>query len=225
MQDLNKKALVALLRFLIVLAALVFLAAWTFDYWQAWIFLAVYSGSSVAITLYLMKSDPQLLTRRMQAGPRAEKENSQKIIQVVAMVAFIVALVLPAIDHRFAWSTVPGYVAIGGDILIALGFLVIFFVFRENTFTSGVIEVAPDQKVISTGPYALVRHPMYSGALIMLAGVPLALGSWWGLATVPLVALGFAVRISIEERALREGLHGYDDYARRIRWRLVPFIW
>jgi hypothetical protein len=117
----------------------VFLAAWTFDYWQAWIFLAVFSGSALTITLYLMKNDPALLARRMQAGPGAEKQNSQKIIQAVAMVVFIAALVFPAIDHRFAWSTVPGYVAIGGDILVAFGFLVVFFVFRENTFTSGVI--------------------------------------------------------------------------------------
>jgi protein-S-isoprenylcysteine O-methyltransferase Ste14 len=225
MEDLNKKALVVLLRFLIVLAALVFLAAWTFDYWQAWIFLAVYSGSSVAIALYLIKSDPQLLARRMQAGPRAEKQNSQKIIQVVAMVAFIVALVFPAIDHRFAWSAVPGYVAIGGDILIALGFLVIFFVFRENTFTSGVIEVAPDQKVISTGPYALVRHPMYSGALIMLAGVPLALGSWWGLAAVAVMVLVIIWRLLDEETFLAANLPGYSQYLDQVRYRLVPLVW
>jgi protein-S-isoprenylcysteine O-methyltransferase Ste14 len=224
-EDLNKKALGGLLRFLIVLAALVFLAAWTFDYWQAWIFLAVYSGSALTITLYLMKNDPALLARRMQAGPGAEKQNSQKIIQAVAMVAFIVALVFPAIDHRFAWSTVPGYVAIAGDMLVALGFLVVFFVFRENTFSSGVIEVAPDQKVISTGPYALVRHPMYSGALIMLAGVPLALGSWWGLAAVVLMVLVIIWRLLDEEKFLAANLPGYSQYQDQVRYRLVPLAW
>jgi protein-S-isoprenylcysteine O-methyltransferase Ste14 len=225
MQDLNKKALGGLLRFLVTLAALLFLAAWTFDYWQAWIFLAVFSGSALAITLYLMKNDPDLLERRMQAGPGAEKQKSQKIIQAVAMLAFVAVMVLPAIDHRFAWSTVPAYVAIGGDILVALGFLVIFFVFRENTFTSGVIEVAPGQKVISTGPYALVRHPMYSGALIMLAGVPLALGSWWGLAVVVLMALVIIRRLLDEERFLAANLPGYPEYQEQVRYRLAPLIW
>jgi protein-S-isoprenylcysteine O-methyltransferase Ste14 len=225
MQDLNKKALGGLLRFLIVLAALLFLAAWTFDYWQAWIFLAVFSGSGLAITLYLMKNDPDLLKRRMQAGPRAEKQKSQKIIQAMAMLAFVAAMVIPAIDHRFAWSTVPGYVAIGGDILVALGFLVIFFVFRENTFSSGIIEVAPDQKVISTGPYGLVRHPMYSGALVMFAGLPLALGSWWGLAVAALMVPVFIWRLLDEEKFLAVNLPGYREYQDRVRYRLVPLAW
>jgi protein-S-isoprenylcysteine O-methyltransferase Ste14 len=194
MEDLNKKALGGLLKFLVTLTVLLFLAAWTLDYWQAWVFLAVFSGCALAITLYLMNNDPKLLERRMKAGPAAEKEKSQKIIQIVATVSFISAIVFPALDHRFGWSAVPASVAIAGNVLVALGFLVIFFVFKENTFTSGVIEVDADQKVVSTGPYALVRHPMYSGALIMLAGVPLALGSWWGLAPVVLLALAIIWR-------------------------------
>jgi protein-S-isoprenylcysteine O-methyltransferase Ste14 len=225
MEDLNKNAIGGLLRFLITLAVLLFLAAWTLDYWQAWVFLAVFSGSALAITLYLMKNDPKLLERRMKAGPAAEKEKSQKIIQIVATASFISAIVFPAVDHRFGWSAVPAPVAIAGDVLVALGFLVIFFVFKENTFTSGVIEVDADQKVISTGPYALVRHPMYSGALIMLAGVPLALGSWWGLAAVALMVLVIIWRLLDEERFLAGNLPGYSEYQDQVRYCLVPLLW
>jgi protein-S-isoprenylcysteine O-methyltransferase Ste14 len=225
MEDLNKKALGGLLKFLITLAGLVFLAAWTLDYWQAWVFLAVFSGSALAITLYLMKNDPKLLERRMNPGPAAEKEKTQKIIQIVATVSFISAIAFPALDHRFGWSAVPASVAIAGNVLVALGFLVIFFVFKENTFTSGVIEVDPDQKVVSAGPYALVRHPMYTGALIMLAGVPLALGSWWGLVPVVLLALAIIWRLLDEEKFLAAKLPGYREYQDQVRYRLVPLLW
>ena len=138
-------------------------------------------GSSLAITLYLMKKDPKLLERRMRAGPGAEKEKSQKIVMSLASAGFIALIVVSALDHRFAWSALPPYTALAGDVLVALGYLTIFFVFKENTFTSATIEVDPQQKVISTGPYALVRHPMYAGSIVMLTGIPLALGSWWGL--------------------------------------------
>src|ERR1700730_2102057 len=123
MKDLDKKALGGLLRFLIGLGAFLFLAAWTLDYWQAWVFLAVFSGSATAITVYLMKNDPKLLERRMKAGPAAETEKSQKIIQIVTAVALISALAFPALDRRFGWSAVPASVAIAGNVLVALGFL------------------------------------------------------------------------------------------------------
>ncbi len=225
MDDLSKRALGGLLRFLVGVAVLLFLPAWTFRYWQAWVFLAVFFGAALAITLYLMRNDPQLLERRMKAGPGAEKETSQKIIQVVAASAFFAAIAFPAIDHRFAWSTVPAYVAVAGDILVALGLLVIFFVFRENSYTSGVIEVDAEQRVISTGPYALVRHPMYSGALVMFLGVPLALGSWWGLLALIPMTLAIIWRLLDEEKFLARNLPGYREYQEQVRYRLVPFVW
>jgi protein-S-isoprenylcysteine O-methyltransferase Ste14 len=160
MDDLNKKAFGGLLRLLVGLSALLFLPAWTLDYWQAWIFLSVFSASVLMITLYLMKKDPKLLERRVNAGPGAEKEKSQKIIQFVASIAFVAIFVLSAVDHRLMWSAVPWCVSVTGDVLVALGLLIVFFVFKENTFTSAVIEVDSEEKVISTGPYALVRHSM-----------------------------------------------------------------
>ena len=224
-QDLHKRAFVGLLRLLIILGALLFLPPWTLHYWQAWIFLLVFFAPVLAITIYLMKKDPNLLQRRVNAGPAAEKEGRQKTIQFLASIAFIAVIVFPAIDHRFAWSRVPPYVGLAGDALVALGLLIIFFVFKENTFTSGVIEVHPEQKVISTGPYTLVRHPMYIGALVMLLGVPLALGSWWGLPTIIPITLAIVWRLLDEEAFLAKNLPGYSEYRNKVRYRLLPFVW
>lgn len=225
MTDLNKQAFAGLLFLVASMGALMFLPAWTFDFWQGWVFLAVFSVSVFAITLYLMKNDPKLLKRRVKAGSSAEKEPSQKIIQTLASIAFILIIAFPGFDHRFGWSAVPIIVVAAGDVLVALGLLFIFFVFRENTYTSAVIEVDAEQKVISTGPYALVRHPMYSSALIMLVGVPLALGSWWGLLAVVPLALTMVWRLLDEEVFLAKHLPGYSEYQARVKYRLVPFIW
>ena len=161
----------------------------------------------------------------MNAGPGAEKEKSQKRIQVFASLVFIGVMILPSLDHRFSWSDVPLSVVIAGDVFVALGFLLIFIVFRENTFSAATIEVAPDQKVISTGPYAIVRHPMYSGALVMLLGTPLALGSWWGL--LMFIPMSFIIvwRLLDEEKFLSKNLSGYKEYCKKVQYRLVPFIW
>jgi protein-S-isoprenylcysteine O-methyltransferase Ste14 len=177
------------------------------------------------ITIYLIKRDPRLLERRIKAGPSAEKERSQKVIQALATIAFVVVFVFSAVDHRFAWSSVPPYSVVAGDILVVLGLLIIFFVFKENTFTSAVIEIDTEQKVISTGPYAFVRHPMYIGALVMLLGVPLALGSWWGLLTIIPMTLVIVWRLLDEEQFLAKKLSGYSEYQNKVRYRLVPFIW
>lgn len=225
MEDLKKKALAGLLQLFIALAAFIFLPAWTLDYWQAWIFLAVFFACVLAITIYLVKNDPKLLERRVNAGPGAEKEKSQKTIQALAMMAFVAVMVFPALDHRFGWSAVPPYVCALGDILVALGLFFVFLVFRENTFTSGIIEVGSEQKVITTGPYARVRHPMYSGALVMLFGVPLALGSWWGLLTIIPMKLAIVWRLLDEEKFLARNLAGYSEYQSKVRYRLLPFIW
>jgi len=165
MTDLNKKAFGGLIRLIATLAILLFLPAWTLDYWQAWIFLAVFGTSVLLITMYLMKKDTKLLERRVNAGPRAEKEKSQKTIQIFASITFSILIIFPALDHRFGWSAMQAYVSVAGDAIVLLGLLFILFVFRENTFTSGTIEVFDEQKVISTGPYSFVRHPMYLGAL------------------------------------------------------------
>jgi protein-S-isoprenylcysteine O-methyltransferase Ste14 len=177
MNDVTRRALRSSLFGILALAALVFIPAGTLDYWQGWLFMAVFVCASGASTIYLAIHDPKLLERRIRVGPRAEKEPAQKIIMVFAMAGFIAMLVFPALDHRFGWSPVPASVSLLGDALIALGFLFIFFVFTENSYGASTIQIAEGQTVISTGPYALVRHPMYAGGLVMWVGIPLALGS------------------------------------------------
>jgi protein-S-isoprenylcysteine O-methyltransferase Ste14 len=225
MSDLNRRAWGGLLKLAAVLAALVFLPAWTIRYWQGWVCLLMFFVCATGITLDLMKNDPKLLERRMSAGVSAEKEKSQKIIQFLSTAVFIALFVLPVLDHRFGWSSVPAYVAVAGDALIALGFLVVFQVFKVNTFTSGIIEVAAEQKVISTGPYGLVRHPMYFGALILLVGIPIALGSWWGVLLVVPMTVVLVWRLLDEEIFLAKNLPGYVEYRQKVRHRLVPFVW
>jgi protein-S-isoprenylcysteine O-methyltransferase Ste14 len=225
MNTLNIKAFGGLLFLLVVMAALLLIPAGTLDYWQAWTFLAVYFASSLAVTLYLMKKDPRLLARRMHGGPTAERETTQKIIMIIASLGFIGLIVIPALDRRFAWSHIPPYVALAGDVLVVLGWLAIFFVFKENTFTSATIELAPDQKVISTGPYAFVRHPMYAGALVMLLGIPIALGSWWGVAVIVAMVPALIWRLFGEEKFLARNLAGYVEYQNKVRYRLIPLVW
>jgi len=219
------KAFGGLLFLVVVMGALLFIPARTLNYWQAWTFLAVYFASSLAITLYLMKKDPKLLQRRMSGGPAAEKERAQKIIMFFASLGFIGLIIFPGLDHRFAWSRVPPYVALAGDVLVGVGFLAIFFVFKENTFSFATIEVARDQTVISTGPYALVRHPMYAGAFVMLVGIPIALGSWWGLLVLVAMMPALIWRLFDEEKILARKLPGYVEYQRTVRYRLIPLVW
>ncbi|HVA79499.1 MAG TPA: isoprenylcysteine carboxylmethyltransferase family protein [Candidatus Binataceae bacterium] len=225
MNDLNRQAVGKLGRFLAALPVAVFLTAWTVDYWQAWIFLAIFSAASLAVTAYLMKHDPRLLERRIYAGPLAERHTRQRIIQLLAFISFFAIVLFPPIDHRFRWSTVPPYVSIAGDALAALGFVLVFLVFKENTFASALIEIDSAQTVVSTGPYAVVRHPMYAGALVLLIGTPLALGSWWGLLTVVPITLVIIWRLLDEEQFLTTSLPGYAEYRNRVTYRLVPRVW
>src|SRR5262249_1571746 len=150
-------------------------------YWQAWLFLLSYFGASIGITLYLVRKDPALLARRMSGGPFAGREPAQGVIMWLASAGFIALLVVLALDGTFGRSPVPGLIVVAGNLLMLLGWYGIYCVFRENSFASATIESASDQKVISTGPYASVRHPMYAAALVMLLGISPALGSWWGV--------------------------------------------
>lgn len=224
MKSLNARAWLGLVFLAVVMGLLLFLSAGTIHYWMAWAYLAVFFGTSVWITIYLMKNDPALLERRLSAGPTAEKEKSQKIIQLLTSIGFIALLVVPALNFRFRGSSVPFPLEIAGDALTVLGFYIIFLVYKENSFTSATIQVVADQKVISTGPYAVVRHPMYAGAMFYLIGTPLALGSYWGL--LPFVAMmPFLIwRLVDEERFLSKNLPGYVEYRAKVRWRLIPGV-
>jgi protein-S-isoprenylcysteine O-methyltransferase Ste14 len=208
-----------------IVSVLIFGVAGTLRYPEAWAFLVTFFGASLAITLYLMRRDPKLLERRVAAGPVAERRPKQRLIQALASGAFLAILAVPALDHRFGWSRVAPPIVVGGDVLVVAGFLVVFLVFRENSYASAVIEVGAEQKVIATGPYAVVRHPMYAGALVLLAGVPLALGSLWGLLMLAPFAAVIVWRLLDEEAVLLDQLPGYAAYRDEVRWRLIPFFW
>lgn len=221
----KRKAFSGLISLIVILGLLLFIPAGTLRFWQAWIYLFIFGGSSFLITLFLMKKDMELLKRRLRAGAVAEKEVTQKTIQTFAQLCFICVLLVPGFDHRFKWSDVPVYLVIAGEIFTALGFLIVFFVFRENSFTSATIEIAGDQTVVSTGPYAYVRHPMYSGALLMLLFTPFALGSFWDLLPVAFMFIVIIWRLLNEEKFLSKNLPGYTDFCLKTRFRLVPMIW
>lgn len=225
MRNLNLKAWLALLVLAVVMGLLLFIPAWTVHYWQAWVYLSIFTGASLLITLDLMKKDPALLERRMSGGPTAEKRPAQKFIMLCTSLGFIALLVVPALDYRFGWSAVPLSGVVVGDVLVALGFYLISLVYRENTYTSATIEVAQEQKVISTGPYAIVRHPMYASSSLYLLGTPLALGSYWGFAPIAAMMPFLIWRLVDEERFLAKNLPGYTEYQKRVRHRLAPFVW
>ena len=210
----------------IILGILLFLPAWTLNYWQAWGFIVVFMTSVNIIGVYLSLKDPKLLERRKNVGPKAEEKMVQKIIMAFAVIINIVMLIFCAFDYRFGWSPVSAYISIAGDALIAFGLLINLFVFKENSYGASNIQIFEDQKVISTGLYALVRNPMYMGVLIMLIGVPLSLDSWWGLSFIVFAIIpGLILRILDEENTLKEELPGYKEYMQKVKYRLLPYIW
>jgi protein-S-isoprenylcysteine O-methyltransferase Ste14 len=223
--NLSKKALMGLLRFQIILAFLLFLPAWSLHFWEAWLYWILFSVSALIITLYFLKHDPRLIERRLAVGPSAEPEKSQKIIQAIAGVLTCALFTTPGFDYRFHWSSVPIFVVLIADALVVLGLLVIFFVFRENSYAASVVKVEANQPVISTGPYQFVRHPMYAGAVLMFLATPFALGSLWALfVAVPLCGV-IIVRLLDEERYLSANLPSYNVYCQKVRYRLIPRVW
>ena len=209
----------------VIMWLLVFGAAGSLRFWQGWLYWAVFIGCAAVITVDLLRRDHALLERRLRAGPAAERKPTQRVIQSLASVLFVGLLVAPCLDYRFAGSHVPLAVVIAANVLVVAGFAIVGAVFRENTFTSATIEVARDQRVISTGPYRIVRHPMYAGAVVLLTATPLALGSWWSLLVVPLFIGVIVWRLLGEERVLAATLPGYVEYLATTRARLIPGIW
>jgi protein-S-isoprenylcysteine O-methyltransferase Ste14 len=219
------QAVAASLFGLVLFGVLVFWPAGTFDYWQAWVFLAVFGAVSFGPSMYWALRRPEVLQRRMHAGPMAETRPAQKVATVGITATVVALLVVSALDHRFGWSQVPTPVVVVGDALVAVGLGMAMMVVNQNNYAASTITVEADQPVISTGLYGIVRHPMYAFALIMIAGMPLALGSYWGLVTtVPAVAV-LALRIDDEEKMLRQELTGYRDYTQKVHYRLLPYVW
>jgi protein-S-isoprenylcysteine O-methyltransferase Ste14 len=210
---------------LVAIGVLLFVAAGTFAFWQAWAFLAVFALSAWLPSIYLQVTNPVALQRRMRSGPTAEGRPAQKVAMAGLYLALIAMCVVGGLDHRFGWSSVPTAICLVGDVLAALGLGVVVLVAIQNTYASTTVQVEAGQKVVSTGLYGLVRHPMYTGNALMLVGLPLALGSYWALIFVVPGLLVLASRIHDEEKLLAEELDGYLDYTLKVRSRLVPYMW
>ncbi|CAN7566467.1 methyltransferase family protein [Mycolicibacterium frederiksbergense] len=205
--------------------AVLFWPAGTFDYWQAWVFLAVFIATTILPSIYLAVRRPDALARRMRAGPTAETRPAQRIIMTLTLTLVIATFVLSALDHRFGWSQVPIWLVIAGNVLVAAGLSVAQLVVVQNNYAAATVRVEADQPLVSTGLYGVVRHPMYTGAAVMMIGTPLALDSLWGLLGVAASAPVIVARIRDEEQMLTEELAGYPQYRTRVRYRLVPYLW
>lgn len=214
-------AIIGILAFILML----FAPAGTFHYWQGWVFLVVFALSTWMPSLYLMRTNPAALERRMHAGPLQETRVAQKIISTIAFSSMMGLIVFSVFDHRFGWSVVPPAISVIGDFLVAVGLLATMLVVIQNGYAAANITVESEQTVVSTGLYGLVRHPMYAGTVVLMVGIPLALGSYWGLLFIAPSLIVLAVRIRDEERMLEQELRGYTDYEQQVHYRLVPYLW
>jgi protein-S-isoprenylcysteine O-methyltransferase Ste14 len=207
---------------LVVMGLVFFVSAGTIGYWHAWLYMGILFIPMFFVFVYLLRNDPALLERRMHMK---EKQSSQKFSMKVSVFFYILAFVIPGVDFRFNWSSVPIALVVFADTMVFLGYMVFFVVLRENSYASRIVEVEENQKVISTGPYAIVRHPMYVGILIMFLFSPVALGSFWALIAMLPVAFLIVRRIKDEERLLSNDLPGYEAYRQKVKYRLIPMVW
>lgn len=219
---LKKKIAVLFPAVLLVLGLVLFVPAGTLDYWEAWVYCAVLVIPFAFVATWLLNNNPELLARRIRFR---EKEPAQKRVIEVSRLVFLIAFIIPGLDHRFGWSDVPVGAVLASNALVFLGYVLVILVFQTNTYASRVVEVEQGQKVISTGPYALVRHPMYLGTGIMFLATPLALGSYWALPVFLMLPCVLVYRIRNEEEVLLRELAGYQEYMQKVRYRLIPFIW
>lgn len=225
MKSLAFRALRGWVFFQVFLALLLCLSAGTLFSWPIWAYWLLFGISTAATTIYFLKHDPGLVERRMAVGPAAEKRPTQKAIQTATSIALCALYIAAGLDIRFGWSTVPVAVVVLGDVLVAVSFFILFVVFRQNSFAAATVELQPEQRVISTGLYGYVRHPMYTDSIVLFAGTALALGSYVALIPAVLLTLLIAARLVDEERFLCANLAGYEDYRRQVRYRLIPGLW
>jgi protein-S-isoprenylcysteine O-methyltransferase Ste14 len=208
--------------FFIVLGLLFFVPAGTWKFWQAWMWMATMTALMLISLIYLLKNDPALLERRMRMR---ERQSQQQKIIAVSGIFLLLSFILPGLDQRYGWSHMPAWVAVLGDAIVVAGYLMVLWVFKTNTYTSRIVEVEANQKVISSGPYAIVRHPMYVGAFLTYAFSPLALGSYWAVLPGLMILPVLIFRILDEEKLLLHDLNGYREYTQKVKYRLLPGIW
>ncbi len=205
-----------------VMALVLFVPAGTLDYWQGWMYLATVMVPALIVVSYFLVTDPEFLKRRLRTR---EKEARQRLVIRLALILFVIGFILPGLDHRFGWSPVPPEISVAADGIVLIGYLFVFEVFRENSYAGRTVQVDKGQKVVTTGLYSIIRHPMYLGQLALYLATPLALGSYIALIPflfdIPIIVL----RIRNEEEVLRRELPGYPEYCEKTRYRLVPLVW
>lgn len=222
MKALKRKIAIRLFSLPLFFGLCILLPAGTFDFWQVYIYLAILCLPMLFVVAYFLKINPGFLERRMKMK---EHEAPQKKIVFVTSIAYLAGFVIPGFDHRFGWSHVPDIMVLAADVLVLLSYIFIFYVFKENSYASRIIEVAEDQRVVTTGPYSIVRHPMYLGILVMYLATPVALASYWALIPWAFVPFSLVFRIRNEEKVLSEQLAGYSEYCKKVRVRMIPYIW
>jgi protein-S-isoprenylcysteine O-methyltransferase Ste14 len=222
MTELAKKALNQTLGFAAFLGLLLAVAGGP-DFWLGLRYWVIFTLCSLAVTLYFLGHDPGLVERRLSAP--TEKDESQQMIRGLLIMAMILLFVVSGIDHRLGWSHLRAPVTAIAEVVVVLGFAVVFLTFRANSHAGAVVDVTPDQQVVSTGPYAFVRHPMYLGGALVLLATPFALGSTWAVPWAVAAVACLVWRLVEEERYLSQHLPGYDDYRRHTPYRLIPFVW
>ncbi len=222
---LAMQALASAVLGIIFFAVLLCVPAGTIHYWQAWVFIAVFMIATMGPSMYLAVKHPEALARRMHGGPKAETRPVQKLVMWAVLTSVFATGVVSALDWRFGWSSVPTAVVVLGNAVVGVSLVAAQWVVIQNNFAGASISVEAGQPVISTGVYGIVRHPMYICALIMMFATPLALGSYWGLVPVIASAPALMIRIFDEEKMLRAELPGYIDYTRKVRYRLLPYVW
>jgi len=230
---MNRKALLArgvlvLIAEFAVFGALLFVSAGTLLWPAGWVFMAIFFGFALVIVLWLGREDPGLLAERLSTPIQSGQPHWDKVFVVAVVLLFVFWLILMPLDAvRFGWSEVPGWLQVFGAVGLVLSFYIIFLTFRENAYLAPVVKLQLErgQSVVSTGPYRFVRHPMYASMFLFFPATALLLGSWWGLLLCPVI-LGLLVwRTTLEDRLLKNGLAGYEEYARNVRYRLIPRLW
>lgn len=222
MAGLKTRIIARLLALPAVVYLLLFLPAGTFDFWQVYVYFGVILTLALGAMAYFLKHDPELLERRLRTR---EKQGAQQAVVFSLLIVVVLGIVMPGLDRRFGWSEVPTVVVLLADAVVAASYLFTALVMKTNSYASRIVEVEEDQRLVRTGPYAVVRHPMYASAAVMFFATPIALGSWWGLLPMAVVPLILVPRILNEEKVLRGGLEGYNDYCEEVRWRILPLVW
>ncbi len=222
MAGLKTRIIARLLALPAVVYLLLFLPAGTFDFWQVYVYFGVILTLALGAMAYFLKHDPELLERRLRTR---EKQGTQQAVVFSLLIVVLLGIVMPGLDRRFGWSEVPTVVVLLADAVVAASYLFTALVMKTNSYASRIVEVEEDQRLVRTGPYAVVRHPMYASAAVMFFATPIALGSWWGLLPMAVVPMILVPRILNEEKVLRGGLEGYNDYCDEVRWRILPLVW